>query len=238
MLQLLMTRDTNKSSLYKKPDWYALLFSAEGKIFATSIILILVLAAILLTSHSFNEKTFHAILTMTATNAIFGRAAGISFGFASGVETFTVILLNILVETALVLFIFPLFVLGWKNLLSRKIPLLDHLVSSMYEKAEKHQATIREYGLISLFIFVFIPFWATGPTMGCIIGYLMGLSHWKNLLVVLGGTYLAILCWAYILKELNSFLTLFGEESVWIVVTVFILLAITGFFLSRRKKKN
>lgn len=236
MLQFIMMSRIDKSSSNKKQEWHTLFFSAEGKIFTAGVILVLILSLIMLISHNINEKTFHAILTMTATNAIFGRAAGISFGFASGLETYIVVLLNLLIETALVLMIFPLFVLGWKNLLNRQIPFLDQIVSSMYEKAEKHQETIRKYGLISLFIFVFIPFWATGPTVGCIIGYLMGLSHWKNLSVVLGGTYLAILCWAYILKELNSFLSLFGEESVWLVVIIFIVLAITGFFLSRKKK--
>lgn len=235
MLQSTMASLTHTPSPNRKNNWHTLLFSSEGKIFIASIILVLILAIVLLVSHRMDEKLFHAILSMTATNAIFGRAAGISFGFASGLDDYTVILVNILIETALVLLIFPLFVWGWNNLLNRKIPLINQIVTILYEKAERHQNVIQKYGLISLFIFVFIPFWATGPTMGCIIGYLMGLSHRKNLLIVLSGTYMAILCWAYLLREINSFLNLFGEESVWFVVIFFILLAIGGFFLSRKK---
>lgn len=55
---------------------------------------------------------------MTATNIIFGRAAGISVGYTMGLDHIVVVTVNMLIETILVLLFYPLFVLSWRRLLS------------------------------------------------------------------------------------------------------------------------
>ncbi len=62
---------------------------------------------------------------MTGLNLVIGRAAGMSFGYASGLGHVEVIPLNMLVETIQVLVVYPLFALSWRQLI--RVPRLRPL---------------------------------------------------------------------------------------------------------------
>lgn len=127
---------------------------------------------------------------MTGLNLIIGRAAGMSFGYASGFGHAQVIPLNMLVETIQVLVVYPLFALSWRQLITLRT--LQPFVTRMHRAAESHGGAVRKYGIAGLFVFVLVPFWMTGPVVGAIIGFLIGLRPRVNLAVVLGSTYIAI----------------------------------------------
>lgn len=55
---------------------------------------------------------------ITGLNLAIGRAAGMSFGYASGLGHAQVIPLSMLVETIKVLVVYPLFVLSWRHLIT------------------------------------------------------------------------------------------------------------------------
>ena len=74
-----------------------------------------------------------------------------------------------------------------------------------------------------MFIFVWIPFWMTGPVVGAIIGFLIGLRSWVNLTVVLSGTCLAILAWALLIQKLHSLVEGYGSFVPMAMVLGFIL---------------
>ena len=127
---------------------------------------------------------------------------GISFGYSFELSNILVICTNIIIETILVLIFYPLFVFSWSSILVIKP--LRRIMKRTNIAAEAHQDTIRKYGVIGLFMFVWIPFWMTGPMVGCAVGYLLGFSPWKNLTIVLSGTYLAIICWALLLRKIHD----------------------------------
>lgn len=210
--------------------WKKLLATEEGHIL--EIGLIMALLSIILLGFGylrFPEKA-HVFIGMSATNILFGRAAGISFGFAFELSNVFVITTNIVIETILVLVFYPLFVFSWRSLVV--IRPLRRVMKRMRITAEAHEDTIRKYGIIGLFFFVWLPFWMTGPMVGCAVGYLLCLSPRKNLIIVLSGTYLAIICWSLLLKGIHDSVATYSPYASIIIVTI-IVLTITGISLLR-----
>jgi uncharacterized membrane protein len=153
---------------------------------------------------------------MTALNVVVGRAGGMSFGYAVGLTHAVVIPVNIAVETIQVLILFPLFVLSWRHLL--EIRALSHFMGRMRRAAEANRGIIHRYGILGLFFFVMMPFWMTGPVVGSILGFLIGLRSWVNMTAVLGGTYVAIGIWAILLHGLTDWAATYNRYALFGVV--------------------
>jgi hypothetical protein len=100
----------------------------------------------------------------------------------------------------------------------------------IHSAAEAHKDRVQRYGVIGLFLFVWLPFWMTGPVVGCVIGFLLGLRTWVNMATVLAGTYAAILGWAFFLREFEEQLQVYGRYAGIIVV---IAVGLFFFFLQR-----
>jgi len=161
---------------------------------------------------------------MTGLNLLIGRAAGMSFGYANGLDHLVVIGSNVLVETIQVLVIYPLFVLSWRNLVD--VRRLHRFLVQMRRSAEASQAQVARYGMVGLFVFVFLPFWMTGPVVGSVIGFLIGLKARQNLSTVLAATYVAIGVWAVAFEQLNELLAAYGRYAAFATVLAFAALAI------------
>lgn len=172
---------------------------------------------------------FHPELTLTFTamtglNWLIGRAAGMSFGYASNLSHATVIPANMVIETVQVLLVYPLFVLCVENLLD--LPRLRPAVNRLRTTAEARRGAVSKFGIAGLFIFVFMPFWMTGPAVGSIIGFLIGIRPWVNIMVVLSSTYVAICLWGLLLNELNQWASAFGHLAPFALVLAIILLVL------------
>ena len=163
---------------------------------------------------------------MTGLNWMIGRAAGMSFGYASNLSHATVIPANMIIETTQVLLVYPLFVLSVENLLD--LPRLRPVIAKLRATAEARQGAVSKFGVAGLFIFVFMPFWMTGPAVGSIIGFLLGIRPWVNIAVVLSSTYVAICLWGLMLNELNEWASAFGHLAPFALVLAIILLVLGG----------
>jgi hypothetical protein len=84
---------------------------------------------------------------------------------------------------------------------------------------------VRKLGIAGLFVFVFAPFWMTGPVVGAIIGFLIGLRPWVNLAVVLISTYIAIGVWALLLNELNIWASTVNQFAPYALFVAIVLIA-------------
>ncbi|MBV6475305.1 MAG: hypothetical protein MOGDAGHF_00823 [Rhodocyclaceae bacterium] len=214
----------------------AILASAEGRMLAAGLIL----AGLLLLAFGIGWTLFpDRILqyaAMTGLNLVIGRGAGLSFGYASGMGHLQVVPLNMLVETLHVLVVYPLFVLGWRHLLD--LPALKAFVARMHAAAEQRGGQVRKFGIAGLLVFVFVPFWMTGPVVGSIIGFLIGLRPWVNLAVVLLATYLAIGVWALLLNELNAWAAAFHRLAPWALLAAIVLIVAAGHLLQRRRDRH
>lgn len=173
---------------------------------------------------------------MTGLNLLIGPGAGMSFGYASGLQHHQVVPLNMLVETLHVLVFYPLFVLGWRHLLD--LPRLKTFVDRMHEAAEMRGGMVRKFGIAGLVVFVFVPFWMTGPVVGSIIGFLIGLRPWVNLAVVLLTTCVAISLWALLLNELSAWAATFDRLAPWALLLAILLIAVAGHLLHRHRNSR
>ena len=153
---------------------------------------------------------------ITVTNVIFGRAAGMSLGYSMGFGHGLVVPLNMFIETVLVLIFYPVFVMSWRHLVvSRR---LGAFMRRVRRSAERHEYLIRRFGLAGLFAFVWLPF------------------SRLNLVIVITGTWLAILSWAMLLRGLlNNLAGYSAYAPITIVTTIIAVMVVVH--LSRRLKR-
>jgi uncharacterized membrane protein len=214
-----------------------LLQGTEGRILAGALSLALLYMAFLGLASQLWPSVYPALMGMTATNLIFGRAAGISLGFASGLSSWIVVPANMLVETILVLVFYPLFVFSWNQLLV--IPALQRFMDKTRDAAERHNDTIRRYGPVGLFVLVWFPFWMTGPVVGCVIGFLLAMPPLLNLGVVLTGTYVAMISWGFLLRHVHERLAAYNSYApIIFVVAMIAMITIAHLVHTRRRQQQ
>ncbi len=219
---------------------YRLIFvqphNGETKLFLCGITLLTFYALAIITCFLLQNGIGDKLLSIGLSSLVFGRAAGISLALALDFNTFWATILNIYIENTMVIILYPLFVWSIQGISTFKRT--EQFFASIYQVAQKYEKPIQKYGIVGLFAFVWLPFWMTGPIVGAAIGYFMHLKVWLNLLVVLSGTNIAILCWAYLLESLDSQLKYFGQNTMWVLLSVFVSLAIFGTFFAKLKSKK
>ncbi len=220
----------SNTSCEEKHIWKKLLATPEGRILEIGLIMALLFILVLGLGYLRFQEKAHVFIGMSASNILFGRAVGISFGYSFDLGNVSVIITNIIIETNLVLIFYPLFVFSWRSILVIKP--LRRIMKRTNLAAEAHQNTIRKYGIIGLFMFVWIPFWMTGPMVGCAVGYLLGFSPWKNLTIVLSSTCLAVVCWALLLRKIHDKIAEYGPYAS-IALVIIIILIISGIYFLR-----
>ena len=213
-----------------------LLTTSEGCILVTGLVITLLSIAGLALSWLWSPEKSRVLVVMTVTNILFGRAAGLSVGYSVGLGHSMVVPVNMLVETILVLLFYPLFVFSWRRFIV--IQVLKNFIERTSMAAEAHRETIRRFGMFGLLVFVWSPFWMTGPVVGCAIGFLLNFRPLFNLTVVLAGTYLAITCWAILLKNLQGHVVTYSPFAPIILVAIIILIVVGSYVLHGMQRED
>ena len=220
---------------HHKPSWQQLLQTVEGRILAVGMTVTLVGIIVIGGVALYRPETAHMMSVMSFSNIVFGRAVSMSIGYAGGADHALVIPVNMWVETALVLLFYPLFVFSTRKLVV--FPRLKGWLDRTHEAAEQHHDKVRRWGALGLFLFVWFPFWMTGPVIGAAIGHLLAFPTWLTLSVVLVGTYIAMLAWAWALFGLYTHAALFGPWAPGLIVGLFILIVLGGYWLRRHRRR-
>ena len=213
-----------------------LLRSSEGRLLLIGVALAFMYTFWLGIKLLLSPEESQLLIGMTATEIMFGRAAGMAFGFSQELEPITVIPICIIIETILVLIFYPLFVFSWRHLLV--INRLKNIFERIHKAAEAHKDKVQRYGVIGLFVFVWFPFWMTGPVVGCVIGFLLGLRVWLNITVVLTGTYVAIFGWAFFLRQIHDRVASYSSYAAMILMALLVIIIIVGHLLHRTLQEN
>lgn len=200
----------------RRPLWQRLLTQPEGKILLVGLLVFVAYATVVGLTRIWSQHMFNSLWTMTATHIVGGRAAGMSWGYGHHLSALVVILANMAIETFLTLLFYPLFVFSCRRLLVIKP--LEAALARAHAAAEAHHKIVVKYGVPGVFLFVWIPLPMTGPLVGSIIGYLIGLRPWVNMLAVLAGTYMAVVCWGILLHSIFQWF----EESMSFLPYVFV----------------
>lgn len=207
------------------------LSSQEGKVFAAGVFLFCMFLTSVVTVYAYSVEDANHLVVMSVTNFFFGRAAGISYGYTVEFSDGVIIIMNMLIEFIMVMITYPLFVLSWKK--SVEIGFLKEFFTSVKKQRHKYHDYFQKYGKYGLFLFVWFPFWMTGPVIGSIIGFLIGIRHYHTIVIVLSGTSLAIIIWTYFLKELIVMLDHVNTNAPYIILALFVLIAIAVKFLKK-----
>ena len=201
-----------------------------GNIFIFGLFLFFCLLLFIIISYRIDITFANKITGIVLTNVLVGRVPALSFAYAVELSHIVAISINVLIELILVCIIYPLFVLSFNGIL--KIELLENFFNTIKTKKKKHQKSFDRYGGFGLFLFVFIPFWMTGPIVGAIIGFLIGLKHYTIIAVVAFSTFIAISLWGLFFQEIIDFLLAFDSEFIWLVL--FVLLSILLIYRFKR----
>jgi len=209
------------------------LSTQEGQIFIFGLFSLLAYLAGIISTYFISVDDANNLLIITITNFIFGRAAGISYGLSVDFSEELIIIINIVIELITVMIIYPLFVFSWKKSLT--INALHGFFSKVKALRLKYSDFFQKYGKYGLFIFVWFPFWMTGPVVGAIIGFLIGIKHYHTILIVSFGTSLAIIVWTYFLKEIMLLLSQISDYAPYILLGLFIAIAVFFRFIKSEK---
>jgi uncharacterized membrane protein len=215
--------------------WHEIVKASEGRILIVGIVLALLGAITMAATAFWSPGISHMMGTMTFFNIIFGRAVSMSIGYAGGIGHSIVIPVNMWIETVLVLLFYPVFVFSMHRLIVFKG--MKRFLERVRAAADRHYDKVHRYGILGLFVFVWFPFWMSGPVIGSAIGYLLGFSARLTLAVVLLGTYLAMLGWAYIMSDLQHRAAELGPWAPSLVIAILLMLAVAGLWLNRRGQK-
>lgn len=226
------------SAIERPPNivWRQLFKTTEGRILLLGIAIALAGLIVMGLVAFWSPQTSSMMGAMSFTNLIFGTIVSMSIGYAAGYGHALVITVNIWVETVMVLLFYPLFVLSMRKLV--EFPRLRQFLTRTQTAAERHHDKVRRYGIAGLFIFVWFPFWMTGPVVGSAIGYLLGLPAWLTLSVVLAGTYAAMVGWAYLLFGLYTRAAVFGLWAPILIIGLVILVIVAIYLLDRRGRNR
>ena len=213
-----------------------LLASPEGRILLIGVAMAFIYTFWLVIKVFYSPAESQILIGMTAFDIMFGRAAAMVFGYSQELGHATVITVCIIIETILVLLFYPLFVFSWRHLLV--IKWLRNTFDRLHKAAETHKDKVQKYGIIGLFVFVWLPFWMTGPVVGCVIGFLLGLKARLNIPVVLAGTYVAILGWAFFMRRLNERVASYSSYAGVVILALLIVIIVIGNLLHRTLHEN
>jgi len=211
-------RKLPRDAAIRRRMWRRIVSSAESKVLVAGVMFTLAYMACVSATALWSSGLFHRLWTMTTTHVLLGRAAGMSWGYHHDLPPWLVIVANMAIETFVVLIVYPLFVFSYRRLLVIKP--LEGVISRARQAAEGHHKTVVKLGVPGLFLFVWFPFWMTGPVVGSVIGFLIGLPVLVNLLTVLAGTYVAILCWGVVLHHVYEALERLGPYFAGAFVTL------------------
>lgn len=211
---------------------HSLLKQKEGQILLLGLLLLGAYFILVLLCGIFYANYFQELLSITITNVIFGRMAGLSIGVASQMDTTFLVFFNFFIESIMVLILYPLFVFSWNKLEFVSYPPLSRYLERSRHNANKYQPLIQRYGVIGLILFVLTPFAMTGPVVGSFVGFLIGLHHRVTLAVVLSSTFIAIILWVYLIKNFEEQLVAYND-ILMVVISIAIAVLLLWYFVKR-----
>ncbi len=176
------------------------------------------------------DETWQIILL----TAFFGRAAAVGAGLSNDFHPVFLFYQAVATDLILVLYLFPAFVRGYQRL--AQVRYVGAYLMNAHKVALRYKSRMAPYGMAGLLVFVIFPFWSTGPLVGSIVGYLLGLPSVGVVLTVTIGNILACAAWVWFYDWLNDW-----NPGVAMALLVLIFaMAITGFAVAavRRKKKD
>jgi len=195
------------------------------------ITLIITLASWLL-MFVFIGKPYHQTWWIILTALFLGRAAAVGAGLGVHFNVWYLFFIAVMADVFLVFYVYPLFVRNYRHL--TRVPYVGSYLDNLHTAALQYKKRVAPYGIAGLLIFVVFPFWSTGPLVGSILGFLIGLPATATLITVNIGNILAAAIWVWAYDTLHDW----NRGAALILLAVFLVFAIGGIIFAQFQHKK
>ena len=169
------------------------LVSQEGTVFVLGCVLLIGWIGAIVLLLCFNHSLWTHIVTMGLAQTLAGRAAAIAQGTQIEMNRGLLVLLVTYADVVFVFLTYPPLVFSYRNVIEG--PFFEKHMKPVLESAEKSTSRFTRFHTVGVFLFVWLPFHMTGVLVGAVLGYLLGLKTWVNMITVTVATMSASLCW-------------------------------------------
>ncbi len=169
-------------------------------------------------------------------NLFIGRAFNISLGLQQDFDRLYLLFQCGLEDILVLMVIYPWLVVAYSQ--AAKWRYVGNFFTDIRESAEAHRKRVDWLGPLGLVLFVFFPFWSTGPLVGGMIGYLMGLRPWLLFSSVFLGNILSVIVGIYAFETVHKFDEKLGARLPAIIFLFVVILLAAGYVTARRKAAN
>lgn len=174
------------------------------------------------------DQVWHLVLAQLLS----GRAGSTGLGLQKGINHYYLFFQISMQDFIIMLYVYPWFVTGYQHL--SRFPVVGPALSGAHELALRHKSRIAPYGSIGLILFVLFPFWSTGPLVGVLVGYLIGLRTWATFASVIAGNLAAVSAWILFYDRLNTYSP---KAALVFLIAVFVLVT-AGTFIARFRRTH
>ncbi len=205
----------------------------EGRIFVAGCVMLILWIEAVAVLWKCGFAVWDDLLTMGLAHVVGGRAASIAHGTRVGLPAAIIAVHATYTDIMAMLVMFPVLVFSYKNFVERRV-FQEHM-KPVFDAAQRSVRKMRRFKIMGIFLFVWFPFWMTGIIVGAVVGFLIGLRPWVNLLTVSLGSATAVICWVYAYDKLFGWL---GQINQAIPVVVSFLIVTTLVTLRVIKKRR
>jgi len=156
----------------------------EGLIFRLGCSSFIVQVILLIILWMINPALAAQIVAIITASLMGGRMASVLTGLEFGISSVALILLLAIFNASWVLVFYPLIV-TFSHHMMVKIKSVNKIINATKKTAEKQKERITQYGTWGLAFFVWLPFPWTGALIGSVVGFLIGLSTKRTILIVM-----------------------------------------------------
>ena len=218
----------NEASLIKR-----FLSSDEGVIFIVGNCMLILWLTVIIVLFRIEYHHWLDILTMGFTQLFGGRAASIAQGTQTCMYPLLIFLLASYVDTMVLFILYPILVFSYRNFFEKRF--FQKRMKPLFDSVQKRVTRYRRHKMVTVFFFVWFPFWMTGVIIGSLLGYLLGLRAWVNMTTCILGTMSASFCWVFFYDKLYKWLGNIHKEIPLILTFIIVIgLVIYSFYSKRR----
>lgn len=142
------------------------------------------------------SRSWRLVFGQMMAGRAFSVSEGINLGFPHIFLLFQVALQDIII----LLLLYRLLIAGYRRV--EKVRVIGPAIMRVRQSAEAHRSRVEPFGAIGIALFVLFPFWSTGPLVGSVLGYMLGIRTWLVFVSVIVGNLLSVGCWIFFFQSL------------------------------------
>ncbi len=197
---------------------------------ATGHLLLVTMLALFIFLGIVKGSPYDNVWQLVLAHFVSGRAGNVGLGLMQGFNHYFLLYQCCMLDFIIMFYVYPWFVSGYQHLSGW--PFIGPGLKRTHELALEHKKRIAPYGAMGLMIFVIFPFWSTGPLVGVIVGYLLGMSTRLTFTTVIIGNTIAVAAWIWAHDKLYNH----NRQFALILLCLIFALAIGGTLYTKIRK--